>query len=111
MGRKKSGNSMSKAIRDVLEKSPDMGAKEVVSTLAQKGITVKPGLVYFIKGKVKGGKGRRRRRRRKLGEQVAAVAVTTGATDAIATILKVKALAAQVGGMKKLKGLVEVLAD
>ena len=43
---KKAGVNMSEEIRLALKANPGMKAKEVVSTLAEKGIKVQEGLVY-----------------------------------------------------------------
>ena len=58
MAKKKTGPSKSSAIRDVLKTNRKMMAKDVVSTLAAKGIKVNEGLVYAVKGYLKGRKGR-----------------------------------------------------
>jgi CO dehydrogenase nickel-insertion accessory protein CooC1 len=42
---------------------------------------------------------------------VAKVAVTTGSADALATILKIKHLATELGGLKKLKAIVDALSE
>ena len=106
MAKKTKGPSMSAAIREVLRENRKLTADEVVSALAAKGIKVNKSLVYFNKGKMKGRRGRRK----KVRQMVAKVAVTTGNTDAVTTILKVKSWASEVGGMKKLKALVEALS-
>jgi hypothetical protein len=106
MAKKKTGPSKSAAIRDVLKENRKLTAKEVVSVLAAKGIKVKEGLVYGVKGYMKGRKGRRR----KAQQMVAKVTPTTGSADAVKTILKVKAWASEVGGLKKLKELVDALS-
>jgi hypothetical protein len=51
------------------------------------------------------------RKRRQKRETVARSVSANGHGDALALIRKVKALAAEVGGMNKLKGLIEVLSD
>ena len=61
MAKKKQSQSMSAAIRDVLKANPKLTAKEVVTALAKKGLRVKEGLVYFVKGRMKGRKGRRKK--------------------------------------------------
>jgi hypothetical protein len=83
-----------------------MPAKEVVSTLAGRGIKVTDTLVYFVKGKMHGRKGRRQKAR-----QMVANVAATGNGDPVATILKVKRWALEVGGMKKLKALVDALSE
>jgi hypothetical protein len=67
---------------------------------------VTPNLVYFLKGKMHGRKGRRRK-----GRQMVAKVAATGNIDPVATVLKLKALANEVGGMKKLKTMVDALNE
>ena len=81
--------------------------REVVAALAEKGIKVTEGLVYFNKGRIKG----RKSRRQKAGQMAAKVTATTGSGDAVTTILKLKAWALEVGGLKKLKALVDALSE
>ena len=81
-----------------------MNVKEVVSSLAGKGITIAPNLVYLIKGKMRGETSHRR----KVNRNAAKVASTSG--NAVATIIKVKALAAEVGGLGTLRALVDALS-
>jgi hypothetical protein len=97
----------SQAIREILEKSPQVPPKELVEQLALKGIQVKPGLVYMIKGRLaqmKSHKGRKAARVARAGEK-------TGINDPVALIVKVKALAREAGGIDNLKVLVTALAD
>jgi hypothetical protein len=108
--KKKEGPSKSDSIRDVLKANPKMGAKDVVATLADKGIDVSENMVYYVKGRVKGRRGRRKKAR----QMVAKVATATGTTtngDAVKTILKVKSWANEVGGLKQLKKLVDALNE
>jgi hypothetical protein len=109
VAKKKNGVNKSEEIRQILQATPDIGAKDVVAQLDAKGLKVSDNLVYFIKGQLKGRKGRKK----KAQKAVAKVAEATGApkSDALATILKVKELASQVGGMKKLKALIEALSE
>lgn len=105
------GVNKSQAIRDLLKTDPKIKAKDAVTTLGAEGITIDPSLFYFTKGRMKGRRGRRK----KAQEMVEKVSVTMGnkgpgsTSDVIATILKVKHLATDVGGLKKLKALVEAL--
>jgi hypothetical protein len=109
----------SAAIREVYAEKPDAKAKEVVSILAEKGIKVTSSLVYLIKGKIAGGKKRRRKNKRKAMNLIAASAngnaVATAPakekSDALATIQKIKGLAAEVGGLRSLRALVEALSE
>jgi hypothetical protein len=106
MPRTKNGVNKSQEIRKVLQTHPDMPAQEIIESLAGKGIKVAPALVYFVKGKMKS----RTARRRKARQMVAKVAAT-GNGDPVATILKVKGLANELGGLKKLKALVDALSE
>lgn len=107
MPRHTSGVNKSEEIRNLLRANPGISAKETVGTLAAKNITVTDSLFYYIKGKMKG----RRSRHRRAQQIVARVATTTGEGDAVKTILKVKALASELGGLKRLKALVDVLSE
>ena len=63
---------MSEAIRQVFNASPELKAKEVVATLAAKGIEVKEGLVYLVNGQMKGRKKRKEKVRKMVEKVVAA---------------------------------------
>lgn len=106
MAKKRNGLSKSAAIRDFLRANRKKTAKEVVAALAEKGIQVTEGLVYYTKGKMRGRRGRRKKARLLMANVAA-----TGNRDPVATILLVKSWASQVGGMKKLKALVDALAE
>jgi hypothetical protein len=99
--------SVSQHIRDVLSEDPDLKAPEIISTLAKQGVTAKPALVYYVKARF------RRKKRRQGRQKVAKVmsgGSSNGSLDAVAVIVKVKGLATEVGGMRKLKELVEALS-
>ena len=106
MAKKKNGVNKSEEIRQLFRSNPEMPVKEVVAKLAGRGIKVADTLVYYIKGKMKGRKGRQKHARQMV-ERVTA----TGNTDPVATIIKVKRWASDVGGMKKLKALVDALSE
>ena len=106
MPRQKNSVNKSEEIRQVLKANPTMPVKEVVATVGEKGIRVRPNLVYFIKGKMKGRRGRHLK-----AQQMVASVSATGNTDPVATILKVKRWASEVGSMKKLKALVDALSE
>jgi hypothetical protein len=106
MAKKKNGVNKSEETRQLLKANPTMPVKEVVSTLAGRGIKVSESQVYFVKGQMKGRRGRRKKAR-----QMVANVAATGNTDPVATILKVKKWASEVGGMKKLKALVDALSE
>lgn len=100
------GVNKSAAIRELYKQNPQIMVKQVVSALATKGIKVSDNLVYLVKGKMKGEKTRRR----KVIHNAAKVAAASGIADAVATIVKVKALAAEMGGLSTLKSLVDALS-
>ncbi len=106
MAKKKNGVTKSEEIRQLLRANPETPAKQVIETLASKGIEVTDTLVYFVKGKMSGRKSRRKKARR-----MVAKVVETGNTDPVATIPKVKRWAGEVGGLKKLKALVDALSE
>ena len=113
----------SQAIRDLLKEKPGIKASEAVAALLEKGITVTPSLFYMVKGNVAGRKSRRRKNKRKAvqlmtasanGDASGTTVAATSATqksDALATIRKIKALAADVGGLRTLKALVDALSE
>jgi hypothetical protein len=106
MPKQKNGVNKSEEIRQVLRANPAMPVREVISTLRVRGVKVRPNLVYFIKGNIKGKRGRHQKAR-----QVVANVTATGNSDPVATIRKVKGWANDVGGMKKLKALVDALSE
>ena len=96
----------SEEIRKLLREDPKAKAKDVQAKLAEQGIKVSGNLIYLLKSKMYAKKRRQKR------VKVAAVMATNGRSgDPVTTIRKVKALAAEVGGMAKLKGLIEVLSE
>jgi len=99
-----SGNK-SAAIRALLTENPKMPVREVVATLAGRGVKVRPNLVYFVKGRMKTSQRRQQRR------QAAGVGQRAGEVNPVALVRKVKALAEEVGGIKNLKQLVDLLAE
>ena len=109
MAKKSNGVNKSEEVLQLLKANPAIGAKEVVAKLAEKGIKISNALYYFTKGKMKG----RKARQQKDQKAVARVAESTHVfrSDALSTILKVKAWANEVGGMKTLKALVEALSE
>ncbi len=108
---RKSGPNKSEAIREVLTKSPEMAVKEVVSTLASKGMRVMPNLVYFIKGKLNAKAQRKTRVVR--AAQEASMAGRNGiiGADPLTLIREIKALARKSGGIGNLKALIEAMAE
>ena len=116
----KSGEvSKSEELRQLFKQNPEIKVSEAIATLAQKGIKVDKSMFYYAKGHMKGRKGRRKQIRRQVAGVIATSngAATSGyigsatSGDVLATIKKVKSLAAEVGGLRKLKALVEALSE
>ena len=108
MAKRKNGVNKSEEIRQLLKANPKITAKEV-GPLWNKGIKASEKLYYLVKGKILG----RQAHKNKARKMVAKVAESTGtgSADALSTILKVKSWANEVGGMKKLRALVEALSE
>ena len=109
MAKKNNEVNRSEEIRQLLKANPKITSKEVTATLAAKGIEANQGLFYLVKGRMMGRKSRKVRAQKAVTNVTALTHVTK--TDAVSTILKVKAFARDVGGMKALKALVEALSD
>src|SRR3954466_451479 len=95
----------SEAIREEIAQNPTAGTKDIISQLAAKGIKVAPTLVYYIKSK------QNQQKRKQKRERVAASARTTPARNPVELVARVKELAREVGGIKPLKQLVDLLAE
>lgn len=95
------GVNQSAAIRDILTQNPHAPTTEVIALLSEKGIKVRPSLVYFIKGKMK------QQKRKEIGNSMA----EAGMVSPVDLILSVRKLANEAGGMAKLKQLVDALAE
>jgi hypothetical protein len=102
--RAKGGVNKSEAIRGVFAASPGISVRDLIATLHGRGIKVKPNLVYLVKGNLRGEAPRR-------GRPPAAAAATPKNSDALATIMKVKKVAAEVGGLRTLKALIDALSE
>lgn len=109
MARHKNGVNKSEEIRQLLNANPKITARDVCDTLAGKGIKVSPKLYYLVKGKMLG----RQAHKNKARKMVDKIATSTGTSsaDALSTILKIKSCANEVGGLKKLRALVEALSE
>jgi transposase len=101
---KKSGTNADR-IREILAAEPMTPTKEVVEALAAKGVKVSPNHVYLIKSKMK------MKKRRQVREKAAAVIQRTGTPNPAQAVTKVKTLALELGGLKNLKQLVDVLSE
>jgi hypothetical protein len=109
MTRQKNGVNKSEEIRQMLKANPKVGAKEVKEALGAKGIKISGKLYYLVKGKMLGRQAHRTKARKMVAKFAASTG--TGSADALATIVKIKSWANEVGGMKKLRALVEALSE
>jgi hypothetical protein len=116
MAKKQSSNGVNRsaAIRDLLKEKPDIKASDAITDLAAKGVTISDHLFYKVKGMLAGRRTRRRKAHRKaMGVVVAAGSINAPVvkSDALATIRKVKTVAAEVGGLRTLKAIVDALSE
>jgi hypothetical protein len=95
----------SQAIRDLFAEEPKADSKTVIARLAQRGVKVSPTMVYYVRSKLRQAKRRAKR------ERVAASSRQTGAGNPVEVVLRVKDLAREVGGIRNLKQLVDLLAE
>jgi hypothetical protein len=95
----------SQAVRDVLAGDPKADSKTVIARLGEKGVKVSPTMVYYVRSKMKQASRKARR------ERVAESSRRAGAKDPVELVLRVKDLAREVGGIKHLKQLVDLLAE
>src|SRR5437016_3837753 len=102
-----SGNGVNKsaAIREALAAHPGAGPKEIVTLLGEKGLKVSSTLGYYIKSQANTAKRRQKR------DRVAAASERTLHANPIEVVQRVKNLAREVGGIKNLKMLVDLLAE
>jgi hypothetical protein len=100
----------SAAIRDELKQNPALSTQEVVDSLAKKGVTVTPGLVYQVRTAMK---AKEKKQRREAAKSQVNGKKTQGATakDAVQVVKKIKGLASELGGLGNLKEVVDALAD
>jgi hypothetical protein len=101
----KDGINKSASIRDMLNENPKAPVKEIVSILGDRGIKVSPNLVYILKSKMK-HKTRRARRQRAVDASQKA-----GLADPVQLIVEVRRVAEKAGGIRRLKALVDLLAE
>ena len=97
------------AMRELLAKNPQFKAAEAVATLGEQGIKVVPSLYYYTKGRMSGKRGRRKKARQMVANVTATMGTSPKTSDVISTIIKVKTLAGEVGGLKKLRALIDAL--
>ena len=102
---KSNGVNKSQEIRNALKDNPKAKSSEIVALLAAKGIKIAPSLVYMVKSHMK------RKQRRQRRELATSTSKALGIANPVDLILKVKALAGEAGGIRKLKQLVDVMAE
>lgn len=92
-------------IREIHAQNPKAKTKEIVEILGQKGLSVHPNLVYLVLSKMRG----RKRRQKRL--QAIENSRKAGVTNPVELILRVRSVAMEAGGIRKLKALVDALAE
>jgi DNA repair photolyase len=100
MAKAESKVNKSQVIRDILADDPKADYKTVVERAAEKGAKVSQTMVYYVRSKL--GQAARKAKR-------AQSAANT--RNPVELIARVKRLANEVGGMKQLKQLVDLLAE
>jgi hypothetical protein len=91
----------SQAIRDLFAEEPKADSKTVIARLAERGVKVSPTMVYYVRSKL--GQAKR--------DRVAASSRQTAAANSVEVVIRVKDLAREVGGIRNLKQLVDLLAE
>jgi len=102
------GVNKSQAIRDLLRENPTIKGKVAIATLAKKGIDIKYNLFQFVKGSVEGGTKKQHPARQ---QSASSSDSARKSGDTLSTIRMVKSLAADVGGLRTLKQIVDALSD
>jgi hypothetical protein len=95
----------SQAVREVIAENPQASSKEILALLAKKGLKVSATLVYYVRSK------QNQQKRRQKRERVAEASRQTGTSNPVEVVRRVKALARDVGGIRSLKQLVDLLAE
>src|SRR5437660_1628284 len=95
----------SEAVRGVLAQNPKATTREVIAQLTAKGVKVSPTMVYYVRSKQKQASRKAKR------ERVAESSRQTGIKNPVELVIRVKDLAREVGGIRHLKQLVDLLAE
>lgn len=95
----------SQVIRDLFAEDPAMESKVVMERLAAQGVKVSPTMVYYVRSKLKHAARKDKR------DRVAASSRSTSVKNPVELVLRVKDLAREVGGIRQLKQLVDLLAE
>ncbi|MFL5327912.1 MAG: hypothetical protein ACJ8C4_03270 [Gemmataceae bacterium] len=101
---KSTGGTKASAIRDALAANPKATTKEIIEQLASKGVKVSANHVYILKSKT------RRRASRQRRDAAVAASRQSGNNNPVQAVMQVKKLAEEMGGLKILKQLVDVLS-
>lgn len=106
MARKKNGTGEPEVrkidlINAIWARDPRTKVRAIVEELAGQGVKVTPSFVYYAKRK-RGAASRRAKRE---------AVVTMAGPEAVQIVSRVRALANEVGGMKQLKKLVDLIAE
>jgi HJR/Mrr/RecB family endonuclease len=88
-------------VRELFTQNPKIKVKQIIETLGQRKISVKPSLVYFVKSNM----------RRKKRKEIRRAMAKAGVPNPVDLILRVRHLASESGGIGKLKQLVDALAE
>src|SRR5690349_10615264 len=99
------GINKSQLVRELLTKNPKMPVKEVVAALAERNLKITPNLVYFLRSRMSHKAKREKRQRAVQASRDAGIA------NPVQLILEVRRVAEKAGGMRRLKELVDVLAQ
>ena len=105
MAQPKATVTKAQSIRDEIKANPKAKTMEIVKALADKGIKVIPNQVYALKAL---GKAKKKRAAK---EASVAVVTQSGMPNPVEAIVQIRALAAKFGGIKKLKQIVDLLAE
>ena len=109
MPKKESNNGQSvnksQAIRDIFAENPKAETRAVIARLAEKGVKVSPTMVYYVRSKQRLANRKAKRAR------VAESSAKAGIANPVELVLRVKDMAREVGGIRNLKQLVDLLAE
>lgn len=95
----------SDAVRDMLAQHPKAKTKEIVTLLADQGVKVAAPLVYYVKSRL--SRAQRKARRARGAEH----ARKAGLSNPVEVVQRVKSLANEMGGMRQLQQLVDLLLE
>ena len=104
----KSELNKSQTLRDLLAENPNLSYPEASGTLAEKGINLTKGLFYLVRG---GMKSKKPKTGKKVAQKMVTAIPSNNGDDTLTTIKQIKEVAAELGGMKHLKALVEALSE